>query len=288
MAQSQVQQRRVLINALPSGGTELLVKLIKIFNYESYATSSSYLNGTPRSLNYREVKQALVQTNNLQSPASSETVGLGGLSPLAVNLTTLRYWLDRIPDRQFLTGHCLCCEALNFTLTQLAYSHLFILRDPRAVIANLLPFILDNTRSNQHFLEADFRTMTPNQQLSFLLDGGYAFKAGVEIKPFAEVYCKMLAWCNQPDCLVIRYEDLVGEPGGGSVERQMDAIQLIAATLDIPLDQAMLAQLQQMTHPTQSSKISHIEAWRRQLSGETIEYLIEHCKSLCQQAGYEV
>ncbi len=74
-----------------------------------------------------------------------------------------------------------------------------------------------NTRGlpKKHYLERDFRLMDQNQRLEIILEGGYAPEAGVEIKSFAEVYRSMLAWRNDSDSLVIHFEDLVGQKGGG-------------------------------------------------------------------------
>ena len=71
-----------------------------------------------------------------------------------------------------------------------------------------------------HFLEADFKSMSPMQRLIFVLEGGYAPQAAVTVQSFHDVYHSILAWRNQPNCLFIRFEDLVGEQGGGSLQQQ--------------------------------------------------------------------
>ena len=86
----------------------------------------------------------------------------------------------------------------------------------------------------RHFLEDDFKLMSPLERLNFILAGGYATQAGVEIKSFADVYRSMIAWQNEPNCLFVRFEDLIGAKGGGSDEKQRDTIKRIASYLGIP------------------------------------------------------
>ena len=57
------------------------------------------------------------------------------------------------------------------------------------MIASTIPFVLDTGKMPaRHFLETDLAPMSLLQRVNFLLEGGYAAKAGVKIKSFPEVY----------------------------------------------------------------------------------------------------
>lgn len=281
---------RVLINSLPKSGTHLLTKAIEIFGYKEYATHRSYPKrildyfgwGTPRFLNYKEAKKSLKKTGQ------EEQIGVGVLTPYRVNLPTLRYWLERIPEGQYIQGHLPYTSVLHPLIENLNYRHLVIIRDPRAVIASLLPFVLAArpTGMGDHFLAEDFKLMSPSQRLNFILEGGYAPQAKVHIKSFAEVYNSLLAWREQPGCLLIHFEDLVGPQGGGNIERQIAVIKNISSHLDLPWDEKNKLTKDIYDSASRTFRMGKIDGWKNSLSHGEIHRLIQYCEPLCDEWGY--
>lgn len=290
MIYTQVQTGRVLINSLPKSGTHLLAKAIEILGYKEHFEMSNS-SDTPIFLNYKNVKKKLKDQTSIENTGdSSEKISVGALTPCYVQTSTLRYWLDIIPQNRYILGHIPWTPVLRPILRDLNYHHLFIIRDPRAVVVSLIPFILDTGKMpGSHFLEEDFNLMSLTERFNFVLEGGYAPKAGVEIKSFAEVYCSMLAWHNDPSCLFVRFEDLVGEQGGGNFEKQKDAIKSIALHLGIPFEGYIDSKLQEIYDPSaRTFRIGKIDGWKSSMDAESLERLNEYCKPLCQEAGYEI
>ena len=195
-----------------------------------------------------------------------------------------------MPQQRYVIGHVAWTPALSPMLADLYYHHLFIIRDPRAVVVSLMAFILDTGgMPHPHFLRADFALMSPKQRLDFILAGGNAPQAGVAVKGFAEVYRTMLAWRNDPTCLVVRFEDLVGYHGGGSAERQQAVIRRIAAHLDLPFNETIADHIDTIYSPTaRTYRIGRIDGWKESLDAENLARLTAFCKPLCLEAGYEV
>lgn len=283
---------RVLINSLPKSGTHLLAKAIEILGYQEHFDHENHDSSPiPWFLNYREVRKKLSDEEKLTSTEySNEKISIGALTPCYVNVATLRNWLDTIPEKKYILGHIPWTPVLSSVLSEIKYHHLFIIRDPRAVVASSIPFILDTGKMpSSHFLEDDLQIMSSIERLKFVLEGGYAPKAGLKINNFAAVYRSMLAWKNEPNCLFTNFEDLVGEQGGGTFEKQINVVKKIADYLKIPFDENIYSQLTEIYSPAaRTFRTGKIDKWKDSLDAESIEYLVEYCKPLCQEAGYDI
>ena len=286
------QQSRVLVNSLPKSGTHLLTRAIEIFGYKEYVTNRGYVKKmfdslglrTPKYFNYRQAKDSLKKGKN-----TNDQIAIGAFTPYFVNQPTMQYWLNTIPCGQYIQGHIPFTPTLTPLITELNYYHLVIIRDPRAVVASLLPFILNaqSTGMGTHFLADDFKPMSPIQRLKFVLEGGYAPKAKVKVDSFIEVYHSMLAWRNEPNCLLVRFEDLVGEQGGGNTDNQKNVVKKIALHLEIKFDEDISSKLNQIYNPSaRTFRIGKIDGWKNSMDLESTEYLTEYCKPICDEAGY--
>jgi len=275
---------RLLINSLPKSGTHLLSQAVEILGYKEHFKERDRKE-IPLFLNYREVKKRAV---NLKE--SDEKISIGALTANYVDSVTFRHWLSLIAPKQYILGHIPWTSLLTPILRDLNYRHIFIIRDPRAVIISSLPFFLDTGKmAGKHFLEDDFKLMTPSQRLDFILEGGYAVKAGVEIKSFAEVFRSMLAWYQEMYCLFIHFEDLIGEQGGGSSAKQKDTMEKICSYLDIPFDHTIASRLIEIYNPAaRTFRIGQIDSWQTSMSSENIKKLNNYCQPLCQEAGYAI
>ncbi len=289
MLNQHSQSGRVLVNSLPKSGTHLLTQAVELFSYADYADSAPALKlPGPLNFDYREVKNALAQQGQHVELATSDVIHVGSLSPVSVNASLIRRWLARVPQNQYIVGHITYSPALPAILSDLDYRHLFIIRDPRAVLPSLLSFILNPEGiPKKHFLEADLKQMSQAQRLDFILQGGYAPKAGVEVKSFAEVYRAMLAWCNQSSCLAIRFEDLIGVKGGGSQVRQKKVVEEMAHYLQCPFDDAVVTGLQAIYNPAAPTfRLGQVDSWMSAMAPDIIERLTDYCKPLCKAANY--
>lgn len=139
----------------------------------------------------------------------------------------------------------------------------------------------------RHFLEEDLKPLSETERFNFILEGGWAKKAGVKINSFAEVYRSMLAWRDEPGCLFLRFEDLVGEAGGGSSEKQKEVMKKIALHLGVSFDHKIQAKLKEIYNPdARTFRKGKIDAWKNSFDAELVKRLTEYCEPLCLEAGY--
>jgi len=278
---------RVLVNSLPKSGTHLLSRSVELFGYRDYYEAK--LKDMPRFLNYRDVRYAMVKRQKPSVKTDEPSICVGSQTPLYVSPVIFREWLEVVKPREYIVGHISYSPGLVPILKELNYHHVFIIRNPQAVIASLLSFILDpRGMPKRHFLESDFRDMAPEQRLNFILEGGYAPQAGVAVKSFAQVYRNMLAWRNDPDCLVITFEELVGEHGGGDNEKQKRAVRKIADHLGIPFDANIADGLKKIYNPSSPTfRIGQIDSWKHSMDPEAVNRVSEYCEPLCRESGYD-
>ncbi len=280
-------KKRVFINSPPSGCPHLLAKAIEIWGYEDYAISNNYVAGTPKSFNYKQSKNSLEQLQtSTSSQKNNEKIGLGGLSPYFVDSSIVKYWLDRVANGQYILGHIPRSPALTKVLAELDYIHLLVMSNPQSLVVSMLSFILDEKRAVKHFLQDDFKLMSPRERLSFILSGGYASKAGVEVESFAEIYRSMLTWNQEPSCFLVSLEDLICQPGGATLEKQKGVMTEIANYLGEPLYEDMVERLREIEVSTAS--VFKIGAWQNLIDPEISDRLVEYCEPLCEETGYNI
>jgi hypothetical protein len=134
-----------------------------------------------------------------------------------------------------------------------------------------------------HFLEADFKLRSSLEQLDLILKGGYAEQAELQIQSFADVYRAMLAWQQDPGCLLVRFEDLIGSQGGGSDQQQQQVMAQIARHLDRPVTTPMPTVYNATARTFRQGKI---DGWKDSLDANLVDYLSSYCEPLCCEAGY--
>ncbi|MFK5970139.1 MAG: hypothetical protein QM487_08500 [Candidatus Marithrix sp.] len=269
-----IPQGRVLVNSLPKGGPHLLMSTVEILGYEKYLPKTDKI---PESLSNKNVKNALQNNKHIDKPE----VTITPFAPLYVDKTTIRFWLDSVPDGQYISGHIPWTSALANVIADLDYRQILIIRDPRALIAA----IIFDPSVTPRFLTNDFEAMSLSQRLTFMLNGGYAPKAKVTIKSFAEIYRSILAWQNDSNCLLIRFENLVDAPNGGQIEQQV--VKNIASYLN--LDNIPTTRLTEIADPNAKTfKIDQIDKWKSIIESVSLERIMEYCEPLCQEAGYQI
>jgi hypothetical protein len=176
MLATEIKLGKVLVNSLPKSGTHLLLNALEILGYREHFKDNNYREDSeiapPIFFNYREVKKALANINHYPEN-TSEKISVGALTPLYVPASILQQWLDVIAEGKYILGHIPWTPILGPILDDLSYHHVFIIREPRAVIASTLAFILDTGGKlpARHFLENDFKQMSPLERLNFILEG---------------------------------------------------------------------------------------------------------------------
>lgn len=129
-----------------------------------------------------------------------------------------------------------------FFRQRLNWKAIVIIRDLRDVAVSLANWI---ERSPALVKEGkEFTKLSWDQKLTYTLN-----RMGQNIE-------NINLWLKDPDVLIIRYEDLIGEKGGGSDSKQAETIQEIATYLNINLKEETLLDIQKNLFGNQDEYIS--------------------------------
>lgn len=263
----------MLCNSVPKSGTFLLSRALSLLGYPNIAEKRSFLNKIrsrilneiPSSLNYELAKRH----SGKRRETVSDSILIGVTSPIPIPEKMMRKWLQSLPHGMQISGHVPYCAALDEMLQEFRYKHVVIVRDPRDVLVSFLHYVM----KQGHSLSADFTVLAEPARVSLAIKGGDAPLSGRNIVGLGEAFRSILAWRHSRDCLIIRFEDLIGEKGGGSLETQLCTVKNMCDYLEIPATESLLKSvcLQVFSSDSPTFRKGMIGAWRDELPDTSLD-----------------
>ena len=293
-------QGGVIVNSLPKSGTHLLERGLMILGLRNWHTTrgkfrrvTDRIGITPppflAHLTVERWNRAHFQTSQPR-PSGNKLVPIGVFSPEYLDPRTVSKWIAPRTPSSFVKAHipysAAFAEVINSCPNVRAIT---IIRDPRAVAASMIPYVL-NAKQWKHSLQDYFETLTNEQRVDFVLNGGYADPPGLTVLSLATAFENVLDWQKHAGSLVIRFEDLVGEQGGGSFAAQVDTFEAITDHLGIALTPEMRARMDEVFDPSSPTfRGGRIDSWRERLSpGQVARIEAALGPELFARAGYAV
>lgn len=207
-------------------------------------------------------------------------------------MRTLRGWskVDRstlsllrgIKKGQFRSAHLPAHEVVLSIVNQEDLKVLFMVRDPRDIAVSYIRYVtsIDLT----HKAHAYFNSL-PDDDARLM-----AAILGIDgiVSPLAEVLARFEGWLDDRNTLVIRFEDLVGERGGGSREAQRSCVKKIAGHLDIGLKEKELEHICNNIYSSKTLTFRKGEkgGWKKAFKQDHITMLKENAGNLLARYGY--
>ena len=161
---------------------------------------------------------------------------------------------------------------------------LFIVRDPRDVVISRYKYItyIDlNHRAHNYFNKLS----NDEERLMCAIIG----KTKI-IEPIDMVYNNYYPWKENENCLMIKFEDLIGSKGGSFDNNQIITINNIANFLNIPLNDTQIDHIAKSTFSEKSPTFNtgQIGKWRKYFSEEHTRVFKELNSNLLIKYEYEV
>jgi hypothetical protein len=148
--------------------------------------------------------------------------------------------LARLEANDFFCGHLGYSRTVSRLMAERDIYLLYAIRDPRDVLLSQLAFALEHS---QHFLHKHLTALDNTYERQKLILMGSLSDGTILQKSMAQQYTDMNRWAASNKTLIVKYEDLVGENGNGSYQRQISTVFQIASFLGLPNNEENIRQV---------------------------------------------
>jgi len=250
---------KVFINSLPKSGTNLLAKLLDLTGYKQ---KYSFASGLFLRKDIRSQVRALLYLKN------SGGIKIGIDSPVHVKENFVRNKLINLNNGEYLTGHLPYDSRFLKFLEEYNIKLIMMIRDPRAVIYSDYIYIKN---SNWHPFHKKFRNLSEEQGINLLLNGTNDGK--IKFLSMKEKLNNIKNYLSESSILQVKFEDIIGPKGGGDQNAMYNTIEKILKYLTIDLQYKEIVAKQLFGPGRHTFRKGHIEDWKHNLNGETINLM---------------
>ena len=130
---------------------------------------------------------------------------------------------------------------------------LFMIRDLRDIVVSDANYV--TYKCNFHPLHAYYNSLeSDTERLMASIRGvpEHCYPGGERPKAWKNHTKSMLPWLDEPSCLTVRFEDLIGRGGGGSDEKQIETVEAILKHIGVEISQEEIKQIAAKTFFTGS------------------------------------
>lgn len=188
-----------------------------------------------------------------------------------------------LPKGRFQTAHLPAHSSLLRLTDRVGVLVILMVRDPRDVVVSHARYVTEI--DSRHFSHRLFRRL-PNMETRIR-----AVIEGVEgaVAPVDELWRRFEPWIDAPNSLVVRFEDLVGEAGGGSSQRQHSAISSILDKVGVAPDPRLVTGIARRSFSTRSTTFrrGRVGSWVDELNADHVQLIADRCGDLLARFGYE-
>ena len=266
---------KVLLNTLPKSGTHLVAKLLDNvgYNYKAPFISSTLLTG----------KFSMVKRVLRSSCLSLNKVEIGLDLILSINRNWLESKVKNLKEKEYMKGHTCYSDNLYEILKKNDIKILQLIRDPRDVLVSAAHYIPKNS---SHYLNRYFKDLSFDEQLQFLLKGGKV--DNIYIESFFRTLYMIDEWIDKPNVLTIKFEEIIGQKGGGTIESQESNIKKICEFLNINIQEINMEQLiKNLYGGSHTFRKGKIGTWEEEVNDEMKKLINKNLNFFIKKWGYQ-
>ncbi len=265
--------RKAFINSLPKSGTHLTAKCLKLMGYKELDHLGSAQVIAPK---------VLSKFRRFAWYPYSQGYLLGIDTPVEVSKRVVHSRLSKGKPNTFFTAHVGYSTALLDAVINHGISPIVVHRDPRAVLVSFVHYV---TKLEEHVLHTEFKDLPEEQKFMHVLNGHRFEKAYLE--PLRTRCLALDGWLASDKVLKIRFEDLVGTKGGGTLESQEQTIANLCDWLEIPRAKSEGVADELFGPGRHTFRKGQVDSWRSELSDENIKLVEEKLGDVLKKWGYE-
>lgn len=264
---------KILVNSLPKSGTYLLASALALM--PDIHMKNLKLN---RDLRKHPLNYILFFNHT--------TVLVGVDQPRRIKLKALEYKIKKIRRNSFSTGHIPYDPLVIDMLNKNRIKTLFMIRDPRDTIVSKMYF---NMSLKKHFLHKHYMALGSDKErlkaaiLGVKKPNGETLALGI-----AEKLSSVLIWLQTANVKSVRFEDLIGDRGGGDRARQMESLFSVATFIGKSLTEEEVAVIgNAMFGQGPTFRSGSIGDWRNHFDDELKELFKKESGDQLIELGYE-
>ena len=165
-----------------------------------------------------------------------DIISVQALCGIMNTIDHIRWKLGSAPHGSIIRSHLMCCDEILEVLREFNCKVLFIYRDLRDVAVSHARWVTKEERIFLHNIYTQYANF--DQQLMSSIRGvplGTPLGSNVSQPNIGADFSRWRGWINEPNTYAVKFEDLVGERGGGAEEKRLYIVEQILAHLEINL-----------------------------------------------------
>lgn len=247
---------RIFVNSIPKAGTHLLTAELDKFT----GLQNSRLH--------------------IQSHKVNRVGGGKRVATYDLDVDKTLALVDHVRAGQFFTGHIFHYPELSAGLAKRGVKTVFVLRDPRDILVSSYHYAVGLKRHPWH----DYLQSLPGEEARYaaIIDG---HPADPFIRPMHEMLERHVGWTRDPAVLSLRFEDLVGERGGGSTAAKHEALASLCSYAGLPADE-LDQHARTAAKATPTLRRGKANAWRDSLPPGAAALFEMRCGAVIDAFGY--
>jgi len=198
--------------------------------------------------------------------------------------------LHTVKNGQVVTAHLPWSKSLVEILISKGFGILFIIRDLRDKAVSDVHYMVH--KSTDHQLHRYFSSLNSDEERLMAYIRGvpeHCYPGGIRPKLWEDHTKSMLPWLDEPNCMTIRFEDLIGSSGGGSDKKQIETVDSIVKHIGIELSQEEIQQIAAKSFfaGSRTFRKGQIGDWRNHFTEEHKQIFKEVYGDTLIKLGYE-
>ena len=198
--------------------------------------------------------------------------------------------LQTVKNGQVVTAHLPWSKSLVEILISKGFVIIFIIRDLRDKAVSDVHYLVH--KSTDHQLHRYFSSLNSDEERLMAYIRGvpeHCHPGGIRPKLWEDHTKRMLPWLDEPNCMTIRFEDLIGSSGGGSDKKQIETVDSIVKHIGIELSQEEIQQIAAKSFfaGSRTFRKGQIGDWRNHFTEEHKQIFKEVHGDTLIRLGYE-
>ena len=208
----------------------------------------------------------------------------------------IRWKIGSAPNHSIIRSHLMYCEEIQDILREHDSKMIFIYRDLRDVARSHARWVTKEERIFLHDLYLNY-FKNDEERLMASICGvplGTPFGSNLSQPDIGRDFSRWKGWIHDPDTLAVRFEDLVGERGGGSEEKRLDTIRQILDHLGIEMSSdevasrfSSLAMDPEESHTFRKGEKGRRGDWNKAFNADHKEAFKKVAGDILVELGYE-